>query len=87
LLFASFNTCQNITSTVLADDNLGSFGYYTLATLYFSIVISAFLSSALVKKMGLYTCLVVGSLGSAAFVFASILPAYRYDYPGRNKFI
>ncbi len=87
LLFSAFNTCQNLTSTVLADDNLGSFGYYTLATLYLSLSVSAFLSSALLKKMGMYTCFFVGSLGHSSFVIASILPAYRYDFPGRNNFL
>jgi len=87
LLFSAFNTCQNLTSTVLADDKLGSFGFYVLATLYLSLSVSAFLSSALLKKMGMYTCFFLGSLGHLSFVIASILPAYRYDFPGRNNFL
>lgn len=47
---------------------------------------SSFLSSAIIKKIGIYTAFFLGSLGHFAYVFASILPAYSYDYPERNQF-
>lgn len=48
---------------------------------------SAFLSTALIKKMGMYACLVIGALGHFTFLCASILPAYRYDFPSKNNFL
>ena len=81
LLFVAFNTTQNIASVVLEEEGLGSFGFYTLATLYGSLSISALLSSALMKKIGLYRCLVIGSLFHFTFVLANSIPAIRNDYP------
>jgi len=70
----------------MEDDGLGSFGYYILATLNFSATISSFVSSATIKKMGLYTSFFVASMCHFCTCFAQILPAYRLNYPGRNKF-
>ncbi len=74
-----------MTSTVLSDDGLGSFGFYTLATLYFSLSIAAFLSSALVEKIGLYKVFVIGSFFHFTFVLVSILPAVHFDYPNNDS--
>lgn len=72
---------------MLADDGLGSFGFYTLATLYFSLAISAFLSAALVDKIGMYRCFVIGSFFHFTFVLVSILPAIHSDYPDYDSWI
>ena len=84
VLFSAWNTCQNLTSTVMEDDGLGSFGYYILATLNFTTFFSAFTSTATIKKMGLYTSFFVASMCHFTFVLASILPAYRFNYPDGN---
>jgi len=80
-LFVSWNTCANLESTVLEDDGLGSFGFYTIASLYFSLTIFAFLSTAIVKKLGVYTTFVIGSLFHFTFVLINILPAVHADFP------
>lgn len=71
----------------MEDDGLGSFGYYVLATLNLTACASAFVSSATIKKMGLYTSFFVASMCHFSFVLATILPAYRYNYPNGNKFL
>lgn len=45
------------------------------------------MSTALVKKMGTYTCLIVGGFGHFCFVFAQIFPAIRYDYPDNDSVV
>jgi len=72
---------------VLEDDGLGSFGFIILATLNLTTFFSAFVSSATIKKMGLYTSFFVASMCHFTFVLASILPAYRFNYPDGNKFL
>lgn len=79
VLFCAFFTCQNMASLVLQEDGLQDFGFYTLATLYFSIAISSLMSTALLKKLGIYKCLILGGFGHFCFVFAQIFPAIRYD--------
>ena len=71
----------------MEDDGLGSFGYYILATLNFTTFFSAFTSSATIKKMGLYKSFFVASMCHFSFVLASILPAYRFNYPEGNQFL
>ena len=68
-------------SLVLEEDGLNNIGFYVLSVLYFSIAVSSIMSTALVKKLGTYTCLIVGGFGHFCFVFAQIFPAVRYDYP------
>jgi MFS family permease len=58
-----------------------------LATLYFSYSITAFLSSALVEKIGLYKVLVIGSFFHFTFVLVSILPAFHFDYPNNDSWL
>lgn len=72
---------------MLEDDGLGSFGFIILATLNLTTFFSAFVSSATIKKMGLYTSFFVASMCHFTFVLASILPAYRFNYPDGNKFL
>ena len=87
MLFSAFNTCQNLASVVLEEDGLGSFGFYTLAALYFSLAFAAFLSSALMEKIGLYKCLVIGSFFHFTFVLVNLLPALHKDYPGYQSWL
>jgi len=75
---------MNLTSTVMEDDGLGSFGFYILGTINFFATFSSFLSTATIKKMGLYTSFFVASMCHFTFVLASILPAYRLNYPDGN---
>ena len=72
---------------MLEDDGLGSFGFIIFVTLNLTTFFSAFVSSATIKKMGLYTSFFVASMCHFTFVLASILPAYRFNYPDGNKFL
>jgi MFS family permease len=81
LLFIAFNSTQNLSSEVQKLNNLGNFGYILLAILYLFIGIGSLVSSAVLKKIGFSKCLVIGASGHFCFVFAQILPAWRYDYP------
>lgn len=58
-----------------------------MAILYFSICISSLLSTALIKKLGIYKCLIIGGFGHFCFVFAQIFPAIRYDYPNNSSIV
>ena len=87
LLFVAFNTCETLITSILEEDGLGSFGFYTLASLYFSIAINAFLSSAIVEKIGIYNSFVIGSFFHFTFVLSSILPAYKHDHPQSDSLL
>jgi MFS family permease len=87
VLFIADNTCQNLTSTVLNQDGLGSFGFYTLASLYLSLAITGGLSAALVDKIGLYKVFVIGTFFHFTFILVSILPAYHSGYPNNNSWL
>ena len=85
MLFSAFYTCQNLASTVLDDDGLGNFGFYTVSALYFGITISSITSTATVNKLGLYKCLILGSFFTFTFVLVNILPAVYNDYPSTRS--
>lgn len=87
LLFSAFNTCQNLASTVLSDDGLGSFGFYTLATMFFVLIFVAFIATAIDKKIGMYRLLVIGSFFHFTLILAFILPAYKSDHPDDESWL
>ena len=87
VLFIAFNSTQNLSSEVQRLNNLGNFGYTLLAILYLFIGVGSLVSSAILKKIGINKCLVIGATGHFCFVFAQILPAWRYDYPDDNSFL
>ena len=70
VLFCAFFTCQNMASLVLEKDGMDNLGFYILAVLYFSIAVSSIMSTALLKKLGTYKCLIFGGFGHFCFVFA-----------------
>ena len=86
ILFCAFFTTQNLTTFVLASDGYSHLGYYILATLYLSIAIGSLISTALMKKLGTYKCLIFGGFGHFSFVLASTFPAYKYDHPDSSSF-
>ena len=87
VLFCAFFTCQNMASLVLKNDGLENLGFYILAVLYFSIAVSSVMSTALLKKLGTYKCLILGGFGHFCFVFAQILPAIKYDNPDSDSLV
>ena len=58
-----------------------------MAVLYFSIAVSSIMSTALLKKLGTYWCLILGGFGHFCFVFAQIFPAVKYDHPEKDGVI
>jgi MFS family permease len=58
-----------------------------LAALYFFLTISAFLSAAIVHKVGMYRCLVWGSLLTFVFTAVNILPALHGAYPNSHNIL
>ena len=74
-------------SLVLEKDGMDNLGFYILAVLYFSIAVSSIMSTALLKKLGTYKCLIFGGFGHFCFVFAQIFPAIKYDHPDNDSFI
>lgn len=87
VLFCAFFTCQNMASLVLEQDGLKNLGFYILAVLYFSIAVSSVFSTALLKKLGTYKCLIFGGFGHFCFVFAQIFPAVKYDHPDNDSVV
>ena len=87
ILFCAFFTTQNLTTFVLSSDGYSKLGYYILATLYLSIAVGSLISTAIVKKIGVYKCLILGGFGHFSFVFASTFPAYKYDHQDEDSFI
>ena len=87
VLFCAFFTCQNMASLVLEKDGFKNLGFYILAVLGFSIAVSSIMSTALLKKLGTYKCLIFGGFGHFCFVFAQIFPAIKYDNPNNTSFI
>ena len=57
-------------SLVYEQDGLDDLGFYILAVLYFSIAVSSLMSTALLKKLGTYACLILGGFGHFCFVCA-----------------
>ena len=74
-------------SLVLEQDGLKDLGFYILAVLYFSIAVSSIFSTALLKKLGIYKCLIFGGFGHFCFVVAQIFPAIKYDNPDSTSFV
>ena len=70
VLFCAFFICQNMASLVYEKDGLADLGFYILAVLYASIAITSMMSTALLKKLGIYKCLIMGGFGHFCFVCA-----------------
>jgi len=86
-LFTSFNVSQTLAATVLADNNFGNLGFYSLSVLYCCFGMFSFFSLPIVKKLGPKYCLVIGSLCYTSYVATFILPAFKTEYPDSTVFI
>jgi len=70
LLFFAYNTTQNFETTL--NDTLG---FWSLSILYFFFSISNFISSNIVRRLGVKFALFVGGIGYTQFIVANIYPA------------
>ena len=81
LLYIAFNTTQNLTSQVEQDNGLGNIGFTLLSIIYGCQGIGGFIGPAIHKKLGDNISLVIGGFCIFTFIAATILPAWRGDYP------
>jgi MFS family permease len=81
LMFAAFNTAQNLTTKVMKDNNFGNLGYYSLAVHYFFFGICSFISAPVVMKLGPRLSMLFGAMTYSIFIAAFILPIERNDHP------
>jgi hypothetical protein len=76
VLFSAFFTVQNVAILVLQQDGLDYLGPATLSTLYLTIGVCSFFSSALLNRLGSYKCFIIGGLAQFIFVVSQFFPAY-----------
>eukprot|EP01130_Rhizamoeba_saxonica_P007357 TRINITY_DN2974_c0_g1_i1.p1 TRINITY_DN2974_c0_g1~~TRINITY_DN2974_c0_g1_i1.p1 ORF type:complete len:425 (-),score=50.67 TRINITY_DN2974_c0_g1_i1:39-1313(-) len=74
MLFSSFNSIQNLSSSFLSESNLG---YSSIATIYISLIISAvFIGPFLVKALRAKYALAAGGLLYCSFIYANLICSY-----------
>lgn len=77
LLFSTFFTASGLASKVLADNDFGDLGFYSLGVLYMSFAACSLISSKVVAKCGEKSALVGGSLCYSLYIGTFILSSYR----------
>ena len=81
LLFSTFFTASGLAGKVLADNDFGNLGFFSLGALYISFAACSFISSNVVAKCGERTALVGGSLCYTLYIGTFILSSYRGQNP------
>jgi MFS family permease len=78
-LFASYNTAQNLVTSILAE-HFGSLGFYSLCLIYFGAALSTFVATSCVNFVGERVCLIVTSflLVLYAASLIHVVPAVVY---------
>ena len=64
----------------MRDNGFGSFGYYLLGIVYLCISLSSIVGPAVLKRIGLKRCLILGGYGHFIFILLQVLPAWRDEY-------
>lgn len=77
LLFSTFFTASGLAGKVLADNDFGQLGFYSLAVLYVAFAFSSFFSNKVVSKCGERFALVGGSLCYSLYISTFILSSIR----------
>ena len=72
---------------MLQDNDFGNLGFYSLALLYCVFGFSSFLSTPIVKKLGVKISLVLGALCYSLYVASFVLPAFRSQNPDSDIWI
>ena len=81
LIFTAFNTCQNLASKVLKDDQFDNLGFVSLAVLYLVFAVCGFFGAAIVNKIGsVKVTLFIGALCYTFWIVCFILPSYYQKY-------
>lgn len=76
LLFSTFFTASGLAGKVLADNDLGQHGYYSLAVLYLAFSFWSLYAKQLVARLGSRCSLIVAAITNACYCAAFILPTY-----------
>jgi hypothetical protein len=87
LLFTAFNTAQSLATQVLADNNFGKLGFYSLALLYCVFGFCCFISLPIVKKLGARMSLVIGASCYSFYVASFVLPAFKAQMPNSDSIL
>ena len=77
LLFSTFFTASGLAGKVLADNDFGNLGFYSLGLLYIVFAMCCFFATKIVKKCGARFSLVGGSLCYSFYISTFILSSYR----------
>lgn len=76
LLFSTFFTASGLAGKVLADNDFGQHGYYSLAVLYFTFAFGSLYAKQLVTRFGPRWSLVLAAIANVCYCSAFILPTY-----------
>jgi MFS family permease len=58
---------------MMTDDGFGQLGFYILAVLYLFMGIGSLVSTAIMRRFGTKTCLLLGGIGNVQWILSSIL--------------
>jgi len=82
ILFIAYNSAINLQATVMQQSGFGQLGFYNLALVSVVCGIACPSASYLIEKLGgVSRSLVVGAIGNALFIAASVLPALKKQNP------
>lgn len=82
----AFNSTQNMMALIMAKNGFGNLGFYSLGVLYFSWGMGSMISTAVMNRLGFRMCMVMGGLGNCIWIYGSILPVIRAEYPNSTNF-
>ena len=77
LLFSSFFTASSLAGKVLAENDFGKLGFYSLGVIYIVFAMCCFFATVIVKKCGAKLSLFGGSLCYSFYTSAFILSSFR----------
>jgi len=81
LLFATFYTASGLAGKVLAENDFGQHGFYSLSVLYFVFTIFCLFADQIVTRVGIKRSIVIGSLAYAFYCSTFILSSYAGKHP------
>lgn len=72
IIFFAYNGVQQFITAYFSDLNIVKVGFWSLILIYFSLLITNFLSGFIVSKFGVKKCLIFGSLFYSLFIFTLV---------------
>lgn len=78
VLFCAYNSAINLQATVMQQSGFGQLGFYNLALVSIVCAFASPSASFMIKRLGgVAPSLIVGAVGNALFILASVLPALK----------